>query len=190
MIETLEDLKSSIWTPSIQQKVFRRLVAAFSYPGRIYDIYDECGGEVLIGVLASLIDSNVGLADPTQILSVDDWSRLEAVNVAAEQANYIIDNGAASVDWQPLLGSLECPERGATVILCVKAIGQGDTFYITGPGVSGEIALNVTGLNPSWLRHRDIWNENFPMGLDMLLMDSRHIVALPRSARVKMSRDN
>lgn len=178
----------SIWSAATQQRIFRQLMNAFSYPGRIYDLHElqqeSCDEDLLIGILATLLDSTTSLSDPTGMLQADDWSRLQAVHAEAENAEIIVYPGAAPVDIQPCLGTLENPDQGATLILRVSSLGKGRNLDISGPGVVGKISLFSEGLNPSWLSMHKQWNAQFPLGVDYLLLDQSKIAALPRTTRI------
>lgn len=184
MIENNYASQSSVWSAATQQRIFRQLMNAFSYPGRVYDLQDICQEDVLIGILATLLDSVTGLSDPAGLLQADDWERLQAQRAEIERANIIIYPGAAPVDIQPCLGTLENPDQGATLILRVKALGEGRHFNISGPGVVGRIPLLSEGLNPSWLRLHQQWNAQYPLGVDFLLVDDTRIAAMPRTTRI------
>lgn len=174
------------WTPMGQQSIFRRLMEAFAYPGRVQVLPGACAGETLLGVLATLVDGSVTLADPDHLLPAEEWSRLEARRGAPEQARFVLVRGDSAPVFAPALGSLESPEAGATLLLRVAALGEGLPLRISGPGVDGEELLSVSGLHPAWLDRRESWNAGFPMGVDLLLIGPAQASALPRSSRVRL----
>lgn len=174
------------WQPDAQQRVFRCLVNAFSYPGRIVDLPRGGAGEpALPRVLATLVDGAVGIADPHALIAEHERLRLEAPVMAPEISPFIVANAERAPDFQPPLGSLENPEHGATLILKVRALGVGAALSVGGPGIRGQAAFAVQGLDPAWLAARAGWNAAFPMGVDLLLVDETRIAALPRTARVQ-----
>lgn len=179
-------LLEPVWTPALQQTIFRRLMDAFAYPGRIQALPGERADEMLLGVLATLVDGSVTLADPHGLLPAADWSRLEARRAAPEQARFVLVRGDSAPAFTPALGSLESPETGATLLLRVAALGEGLPLCIGGPGVDGERLLRVGGLDPAWLERRESWNNGFPMGVDLLLLGPTRTAALPRSSRVRV----
>lgn len=182
---TLRRNAAEIWSPLTQQRVFRRLMEAFAYPGRIRVLCKEGCDDALRAVLATLADAGTGLADPAGLLAADDWRRLAARRVPPEHAAFVVLRGDAVADFQPALGTLESPEGGATLVLRVATLGQGSRLRLNGPGIDGESVLEVTGLNAAWLRRREAWNSGFPMGVDLLLVDDRHVAALPRAIRIR-----
>ena len=178
----------AIWTPEVQQNIFRKLLTAFARPARVLDLSDFLtGATALEGVLATLADSAVNLSDPNGLIDTQTRHLLQIVSCRPEKAAYIVADGGNSPCFIPYTGSLESPESGATVILAVTRMGRGsydNTF--TGPGIDGEQTLAVEGLHPQWLEDRNIWNQTFPLGVDMLLADRHCIAALPRTAKVKL----
>ena len=169
------------WSASQQQTVFRQLMRAFSYPGRVETL---AGGDALTQTLATLVDREATLADPQNLMDTSMHQRLQARMTAAEQAQFIVANGSQPPSFEPCLGTLESPEHGATLLLVVTSLGKGTSLQLSGPGIAATQRLTVTGLHPEWLTHRQVWNDGFPLGVDMILMDAARIAALPRTTVV------
>lgn len=180
------------WQPLAQQQIFRQLMSAFAYPGRCQTLTTGNQGDSMLGdpalirVLAALLDTEVGLADPDGLVTADDSLRLEARRMEAERAHFVLARGERAPDFQPCLGTLESPEGGATVILRVRKLGVGARLLLKGPGIQGQTAFAVTGLDPAWLAARDTWNASFPMGVDLLLVDDTQVAAIPRTTRIQI----
>lgn len=176
----------SIWYAEVQQRLFRELVEAFARPGSVRDLTPYLGGSTALhAALAALLDGETTLADPHGRIGAAEWLLLQCRREPAETARYIAADGRRAPDFQPTLGSLESPEFGATLLVAVEAIGTGDaTLDLIGPGIRGSTPLRVTGLHADWLTQRADWNAGFPLGVDMLLADAVHVVALPRTTRV------
>lgn len=177
------------WQPPAQQAAFRRLMRAFSCPGRIETLCDDAGrdprGGALLRVLATLVDAEVSLADPDGLLDAQLLTLLEARMRAAEQAQFVVARADRAPQFAPALGSLESPEQGATLILLVERLGEGGALHLSGPGVDGSTSLPVRGLDPGWLAARANWNAGFPLGVDLILVDAQHVAALPRTTRIQ-----
>lgn len=176
----------SAWAPQTQQFVFRRLMEAFSYPGRVQSLTRADEMPALPRVLATLVDAGVGLADPQGLIAADDWRRLGARREAPEKAHFIVSRGDLVPTFDPCMGTLESPELGATVILCVDHLGDGVPISLSGPGINGVTRLGIDGLEPSWLTRRAAWNAAFPLGVDLILVDETGIAALPRTTRIEL----
>lgn len=173
------------WTASSQQHIFRQLMRAFSYPGRIETLATS-GAHALTLTLAALIDRGSSLADPQNLLDDLTRQRLQTPLTVAERAHFVVADGTRPPAFAPALGSLESPEHGATIVLTVVALGVGTDCRLEGPGIAGSQSLAVTGLEPSWLEQRRSWNSAFPLGVDIILLDTIHAVALPRTTRITL----
>lgn len=178
-----------IWQPAMQQQLFRGLLDAFSYPGRIATCANR-DAPAWLALLAALVDGATTLADPQQMLDETWWPKLEARRVAPEQAAFIMLDGSRAPELVPNLGTLEAPEFGATVLLRVDAITAGATgdvrLRLSGPGVPQPVFIGLEGLHPDWIAARNDWVANFPLGIEMVLCDEHRFVALPRSTRIAM----
>jgi len=173
----------SLWDPGVQQAAFRLLLEATSRPGRIYDlspVLDET--PAFMAILATLVDKGVILHDGTRGLRQRELNVLQAVPGEAEKANFILASGAQPPEFKPAIGSLESPETGATLILTVAALGQGEMHMCcTGPGIEDRHTFHVQGLHPGWIQARKNWNTWFPLGVDIYLVDATQVCALPRT---------
>lgn len=167
-----------IWSAPNQQTVFRQLMRAFSFPGRIETLVN---GEALTQTLATLVDREATLTDPQNLLDALTLQRLQAHMTKPEHAQFIVADGSQSPTFEPSLGTLESPEFGVTILLKVTALGEGIGLQLTGPGIASTQALAVSGLDSVWLERRQVWNEDFPLGVDLILIDANSIVALPRT---------
>lgn len=173
------------WQPGQQQQVFRRLMTAFSYPGRVQSL-EGAADKALRLTLATLVDGACSLSDPHQLLAVDDQRRLGARLCSTETADFIVATGAQVIDSTPRLGSLENPEQGATVVLAVDELGTGARLGLQGPGIHGEQLLHVSGVDPAWWARRAEWNAHFPLGVDFILVSEHAVTALPRTTRITL----
>jgi alpha-D-ribose 1-methylphosphonate 5-triphosphate synthase subunit PhnH len=173
-----------IWQADFQQQTFRQLLNAFSRPGSIVAL-PNAGGRDALGVLATLTDGETSLADPHDLLTDNDWLRLQLRPSKLEQAMYIICQGARPVDFEPRLGTLASPEYGATLIVLVDSVCAGNPRYrLSGPGIETFATLSLQGLDSGWIQQRSQWNSAFPMGVDMLLIANDGLVAVPRTTRI------
>ncbi len=185
--------RSAVWEPAVQQKAFRQLMNAFAFPGTLETLLPEVQGRdntVLRLILATLTDGEVTVADLHHLIDDQDWPKLETNEATPEKARFIVARGDAAPKFSPALGSLECPEMGATVILRVEHIGQGDTLTLRGPGIQSVKGIACSGLNPAWLSKRSEWNGAFPLGVDMVLFDAARVLAIPRTTRITIKEGN
>lgn len=177
-----------IWLPETQQTHFRILLEAMSRPGSVQTLsITPQAGPTALAVLATLLDGAVSLADPHGLLSEQDWAMLQTQQKPATEAEYIICNGATTPDFTPLLGTLQSPEQSATIVLMVESLSQGDTsIRLSGAGINGTRKCSLQGLNPEWLNCREDWVCSFPLGVDLILVDGKEVMAIPRTSRIEV----
>ena len=179
---------SDIWQPGTQQQIFRALLNAFSYPGRINACADE-SVPAWLAILNALVDGEVTVADPQQLLSAELWPKLEARRAAPETANFILLDGGKAPELFPSLGTLEAPEAGATLLIRVASLHSDNAgelrLQLNGPGVQRPVSIGVDGLHADWIVSRNEWVSSFPLGVEMVLCDAHHFVALPRTTRIE-----
>lgn len=179
-----------VFSPAGRQRVFRRLLAAAARPGTVVEVASLVdGAPAWVAVLSVFLDRAATFADPDGLLSESERAFLPARSAVAERAGWLVRDGRLPVEagFAPELGSLEEPQRGATLVLCVEALGCGRTLLLRGAGIDGIRAVAVTGLDPSWLAARAAWCTFFPRGIDLVLADRQRITVLPRSTRVEPS---
>ncbi|MFA6972056.1 MAG: phosphonate C-P lyase system protein PhnH [Gallionella sp.] len=186
--ETL-NCSPNIWQPMLQQQVFRGLLDAFSYPGRITACADS-ETTACLAILVALVDGETTLADPQQWLSSALWSKLEARHSIPEKAAFILLDGFQATDFKPSIGTLDAPETGATILLRVNSLHpdlSGNLrLQLRGPGIESTTSISVDGLHPAWITARQEWVSAFPLGVDLLLCDAHHFVAIPRTTQVEV----
>lgn len=176
----------TIWQAGRQQTLFRRILDAMSYPGRRVELTDA-KTPADRALLATLLDPTVSLCDHHGLLPASDWPLLAASHASAESADFVLADGSLAPDFLPRTGSLDEPEKSATLVLRVDALGSGSTrLLLTGPGIEKTERLAVDGLHHDWLTRRADWVSAFPMGVDLILADHQHLVALPRTTRVEL----
>ena len=182
-------IPSEIGLPLNQQQIFRGLLDAFSYPGRI-TICSEQNAPAWLAILSALVDGETNLADPEQLLTAELWQTLEVRRAIPEKAAYLLLDGSKAPVIMPQLGTLEAPEGGATILLIVTSLGtvnaDGMRLKLSGPGIKEVTYVNVDGLNPAWIESRNEWVSAFPLGVEMILSDANQFVALPRSTRISL----
>ena len=184
------------------QKVFRSLLLAMSYPGRIVKI-QECFSfpyqvEVpmpLASIAYTLLDGEVSFAaigkDKERI--EEDIRRLTGARVEKIQnADYVFVLGENSRGKINLLkrGTPEYPDSSATVVYYVDAIsknGPGIAIQLEGPGIKCKRKVFLNGLDVQEFLSIKSINLNYPLGLDCIFADrSGNTFCLPRSVRLEV----
>ena len=182
----------AIWQSNIQQKIFRQLLNCFALPGMIADLNDFLDDRpALLGILAVLLDSNVRFNDNSKLLQDRERRLLRAEEASVSEANFILVDATRPppADFAPNLGTLPSPEQGATIILRGNNLGAGDLILkLTGPGIPEYRLVKITGFDPAWWLNRQEWVSNFPLGVDLILVDKTQVMAIPRTTKVEFCR--
>ena len=93
-----------IWEADAQQPIFRQLIRASSLPGAVVDLTKALNGQPAhIGMLATLIDGTTSLSDPDGLLDESAWHFLQAKNVAARLAQYVLFDASKPAPCVPVL---------------------------------------------------------------------------------------
>jgi alpha-D-ribose 1-methylphosphonate 5-triphosphate synthase subunit PhnH len=177
------------WQPVAQQGAFRQIMNCFAYPGRLGQLATEAKHGLPL-LLATLVDRSNRLADPHRLLDDDEHRRLGANSGTPEMAQFVVQPGVLPPDFQPILGSLENPEQGATLIVVAERLGTGASLHLSGPGIDGTATVAVQGVDPVWWQKREQWNAGFPLGVDMIVVAERQVLALPRTTRIDLKGAN
>jgi len=200
----------------LAQQTFRVLLNAMSRPGMVHQLAVRDGEPTEVGVLFTLLDFEVryAIANPgTQRDTQRDMqrdTRSEGDIAALEQRialltgsqRVAIGDAAFVLSYGPLpdgawgdlrRGTLAYPDGGATVIFVVPQVGEASAsdeqaeIVLTGPGVETEQRLVVAGLPTTEFQAFARVNADYPMGVDVMLIDpSGRVACIPRSSAVRV----
>lgn len=84
-------------------------------------------------------------------------------------------------------GTMEYPDRSATLLVQVDCLDTDSGYMLTGPGIEHAAPLRVGGLGVQFIEQ---WRRNglsFPLGVDLIFCCGQSIMALPRTTRIAMS---
>lgn len=181
------------------QLVFRRVLDAMARPGLAQDIREvypsldmvrdlDRGG---LALALCLLDAETSFSwmGPSKDSAQSLLSRLcSCAAVDADKAAFIFCEGQDQLPEALALakcGELESPQLGATIIALALGLGSGPSYLASGPGIRETLELRLGPNSESWLSLREGRNAEFPLGLDMLLLDaSGSLIALPRTTRL------
>jgi len=189
------------------QAIFRNLIDAVARPGRIYTL-DKIAFEhtpvdlnpFVLSVFRTLCDNNVLIGGAGFNEGWLEYLRINTATLLAaiDEADYLLFDGTLfAEDFSRLnVGDLEFPEVGATVVLLVKTLSDENgersdsellTLKMKGPGIKNETFLRITGLDIKYIETSNHLKEFYPMGVDLILLDtSGKIAAIPRSIKVEV----
>lgn len=160
---------------------YEALMWAFSRPGLVRDMPEP--GQCLI--LEALIDRECQVyCDSAEMQAQAKQSGAELVGPEAADHLFLATPPAAQLVRGVRLGSDLYPEEGATLVL-TATLGTGVTLRLTGPGVDGQIDVQVDGLPADfWAVRAQV--QRYPMGFDLVLVDGARILGVPRSTHVEV----
>ncbi len=179
------------------QRCFRRVLTALSYPGRPQDLRGllSVAPAPLHPTTAALclalldIDTQVWLEgeidtpDVRQFLSFHCGCPIAAHPGEAAFAVLAIADAARTLDAYHV-GTPEYPDRAATLLIQTSAVTGGAAASAAGPGIPERQTFEIAGAPPALWTQRARINAGFPTGLDMVFIDPRQIVGLPRAVRI------
>jgi alpha-D-ribose 1-methylphosphonate 5-triphosphate synthase subunit PhnH len=178
------------------QRAFRAILDALAHPARPWPLRGPAEPPAALGgglaaVALTLLDEDSavwlggalgGDAETAAWLAFHTGAR-RADDPAA--ADFVITSPDALPPLASLaLGTDEAPHLSATVVLDVRGCAGPDRFTAQGPGIDGTATLAAPwafgGFAGAWRSN----TEQFPRGVDLLLVDSGTVTALPRTTRL------
>lgn len=168
-------------TETRDNAAFDALLWALSRPGLTRSLPEP--GEPPI--IAALLDREcrVHSAEPRL---VPDIMRTGAMISEIGLADHVFLGLMTSSDVIELIaiGSDFYPDDGATVIIRAR-IGVGPALRLSGPGIDGDLKVQVEGLPDGFWAARAA-HKRYPTGFDIFLIDGVNVMGLPRSTHVEV----
>ncbi len=194
------------------QAAFRILLDSMSRPGRLYTLaaLPFTGTPTglnphVLTVLRTLCDNMVTFCVVTKGSDAprdSEHVRYLQINTGARSASryhadYVVLDGrrAAAALRDLKRGSPEFPEDSATAVVAVEELlGPGDgengdeaRFSLTGPGIKNRAEARVCGLEAGCLETLREINGDFPLGIDVILVDGEgRVASIPRSSSIRI----
>ncbi|HEX2146683.1 MAG TPA: phosphonate C-P lyase system protein PhnH [Pseudorhizobium sp.] len=178
------------------QSVFRLLMDGMSRPGTIQNMSIEIDQPPPLGRAAAAVALTLCDGDTTFWLHADfrktpvaEWISFHTgASLSAEkaQATFAFMRASAGICSFDLFASVtqEYPDRSATIVIEVAAIGEGRPLTLSGPGIRDQVTIQVDGLPELF---DDVWQANralFPRGVDVILSAGQHLLCLPRTTNI------
>jgi alpha-D-ribose 1-methylphosphonate 5-triphosphate synthase subunit PhnH len=175
------------------QEVFRKLLEAFSNPGRAVDISNNAKKlnttlGAYLAVAATLIDNetsycvvgNEVLSELVQQFTYGQPQKLEQSGFVFIQADCDTDQIGSILSSVPA-GTMEEPHKSGIVFVRVDSLQASPGHTIKGPGVKGELVAPFSAYAARWMRLRRAAAHEYPCGVDLaFITDSGQIMAAPR----------
>jgi alpha-D-ribose 1-methylphosphonate 5-triphosphate synthase subunit PhnH len=179
-------------------QTFRTIMNAMARPGRVYQLpalpespaplYAATGA-----VCLTLLDLETPLwldhsASSRAVMAYLKFHCGCPISSGPGDAAYaVIGDGRTA----PELSCFRCgdpiyPDQSATVIIQVESLSNSRGTRLTGPGIETEIHLHATGVSGAFWPDLKANNEQFPLGVDVLLVSPASICGLPRTVEVSL----
>lgn len=178
----------------VTQAVYRDLLVAMSRPGTVCNLRRdviESGRDQLMALAITLLDREVSffvLDNDTLSHDIETktCSKIQNYNIA--DYIFIPSGNSYGKIREAKRGSLEYPDRGATIIYQVEQLSESAekaTLELRGPGIESAVSPEIKGLEREELLLLGEINIHYPLGIDVLLIDlDNKIMALPRSVKI------
>lgn len=175
------------------QKTFRILMNSMASPGELFCTdQTEDMLPLTIRICETLIDHEVSFSvvgEKVEETFINEIAfRTGAEYVDATQAMYVIVCGGSSAGAIQNLnpGTLEYPERGATVIYMVDNLAAtgGVPLLLSGPGIKEPFITTIDGVAKDEFKLLQQINSEYPLGIDAIFCDEKQVLSLPRTTSV------
>lgn len=172
------------------QKHYRELVDLFSRPGEVristFDIPNFTNfPDAALATVLTLFDNEITFYTQDQTDS-GEFQTLTGGQFSEElsEADYVVVKEhelTEDVMRSLKIGTLGSPEKSATLIIEVDSIGEGHKYSLRGPGIRTVNEIEMT-FDPKWMIHRTELCSEFPLGIDMILIDRHNqLTVIPRT---------
>ncbi len=173
--------------------VFRALLTAFAFPGRVSQLPRE-----LVARMPALCLPMLALTDIETTMCAPDQPELQAEiatitgarTVASREAQFVMHDAMPSEETTLSLhrGTTYQPELGCRLVLAWTPPASPDStqLRLSGPGVVSGTTLTVDSASEAFLTARSVANSRPPTGIDCWLVSATgEVVGLPRTTRLE-----
>ncbi len=179
-------------------QTFRVVMNAMAHPGRVYELpalpespaplYPATGA-----VCLTLLDLETPLwiDQSASSRAVMNYLKFHCGCMITQEpgdaAYAIIGDGRTAPELSRFRrGDPGYPDQSATVIIQVESLGNSQGTRLKGPGIESEIGLHATGMSNAFWLDLKANNQQFPLGVDVLLVSPASICCLPRTVEVSL----
>ncbi len=178
------------------QRMFRHVLEAFTHPGRIVTVATTpssppalCAAAAALLLTLADSDTPLWLAPAFGQAGVRDFVRFHTgaplVEDRAGAVFALLRHDQPGLFDEFAIGTDVYPDRSATLVIEVPALGAGPARTWRGPGIDGSTDVAIAGLDDAFWRD---WSANralFPCGADVVFAAGSQLCALPRSIAVE-----
>lgn len=190
------------------QEIYRKVLDCMARPGKINGIQNSLIGiedlpqisKPLLGLAYTLLDREVNFRVITDgCHKIETYMTRKTYSLPAYQndVDYLFiettltDEEIIHVMDEVKIGTLEDPHLSTTILMKVDSLSSsyletGQRLTLKGPGIQTEKTIYISGLSAKWLLERKRINHEFPLGIDMILVDKNgSVVAFPRTTIIE-----
>ncbi|AQP54199.1 phosphonate C-P lyase system protein PhnH [Vagococcus penaei] len=181
----------------LAQEAFRLFISALSYVGEVKQLPDSPQAVLPIGkylYALTFLDQEVsyaslGLSEEQEAVLTHEF-RTKKVAISVAQTVFVDLINQPSLDVSPIkqvsIGNLIDPQLSATIVVSVSQLYGDNTYILTGPGIKSQLTLGLTKALSELLVIRQELNQEYPLGIDMLVIDqSGKMLGLPRTTVIQ-----
>ncbi len=179
------------------QTIFRKLLTAVAYPGTLMDIGMDmiCPDPIHPAsgaVLLTLLDFETPFWSDIEPASAGvQWLRFHTNAPYMRLKNHSVFafcSDSASLEDPSLFntGTAGSPDMSTTLIVQTKGISVTGRIRLTGPGIKTQKFLQLKGITGEFIKHRSKLCLSYPLGVDMIFVHERTLVALPRTTQAEI----
>lgn len=183
------------------QQIYRNAIACFSMPGTILSLKAQCGrmdytcemNKAMLAIAIMLLDREVSFNIASEEENIKNfltqltYSKYEEVGgdyifiCKGEREEIILE-----LIRKAKVGTLIDPHKSATLIIEVDTLTEGAVQELSGPGIEMTTIIRTSLREAIW-ELREEKNAEFPLGVDMILVDQEYkVVAIPRTTKVRV----
>lgn len=183
------------------QEVFRTILHCMSRPGTIKSIGEVserlgqkefCQNSTFLSAM-TLLDAEVRFHIVGEnAVSIEElfsaYTMSKVTNL--QEADYIFimqeaeKQSIRDVFTKAKKGTLTNPQQSATVIIETEMLSNEHRLTLEGPGIANTESVEITA-SEYWLTEREEANNEYPLGVDMILIDrNSNIMCLPRTTTI------
>jgi alpha-D-ribose 1-methylphosphonate 5-triphosphate synthase subunit PhnH len=175
------------------QAVFRTLMDCMARPGTVGDIAVDVAPPPPLSPAAGAValtlcdhDTDVWLSPALATSALPGWLAFHTgATTTPERQNarfaFVEKGGILPSLCLFAQGTQEYPDRSTTLIVEIEAFEGGRSFAMTGPGIRTQEHIAPVGLPDMfaqfWLEN----GQNFPRGVDLILVAGSRVLCLPRT---------
>jgi alpha-D-ribose 1-methylphosphonate 5-triphosphate synthase subunit PhnH len=182
------------------QIAFRHMVRACSFPGEIVNLEEIAEkidlqaplGKGMLLVALTLLDAETGFCvygEKAEEVSVFLSRMTYSARREIGEADFVFVTEGDTGNLEPVFssafgGTLVDPQLGATLVIEVPVLDSIGNLSLSGPGIENKKSFG-TGKYNGWVTLRNEKNREFPLGVDIVFIDSRaRLAMLPRTTVV------